>query len=427
MEHDLGILEQDPPIQFRGTSFRAAKGYAFGTHRTRPPEETWRLIEPYLATAGVTRVADITGLDNVGIPTTLALRPNAPTMACSSGKGLTKEAAFVSGAMEAIELHAAETASLRPFACPYGDLPTELASVPAANLPLTRGSLFNPHWAFHWVSGWDLIQQKDTAVPLATVVMSRSRALIADLGAFLMSSNGLASGNTFAEAATSALYEVVERDGVACHRAAWAAGANPSLLSRSILEAYPIFNGVLGLCASAGVDVRVVDCTTDLDVPTYLAYVFNTINEGIGVYRGYGAHLDPEIAIVRAVTEALQGRLNFIAGSRDDIFRSAYWRVRTSNTGTLIEALDRDCGEGQEAPARQSASSLTFEGDVHAILRRLYRCGLKQAVLLDLTPDDCPVHVVRAVVPGLEGYMHYGYRPGVRATRFAARVSQPCA
>ena len=88
-------------IEFRGKSYRSSKSYRSGTHRTQSPEETFTLIRPYLERAGVTRIADVTGLDHVGVPTTLAIRPNARTMACSSGKGLTLDQAYVSGAMEA--------------------------------------------------------------------------------------------------------------------------------------------------------------------------------------------------------------------------------------------------------------------------------------------------------------------------------------
>src|SRR6185369_9334950 len=39
---------------------------------------------------------------------------------------------------------------------------------------------------------------------------------------------------------------------------------------------------------------------------------------------GYGAHYLPEVALSRAITEAIQVRITYITGSRDDIFPRAY-------------------------------------------------------------------------------------------------------
>src|SRR6185437_4339032 len=65
------------PIEFRGSVYRSPKSFNAGTHRTQAPAETFRTVKPFLEQAGVTRIADVTGLDNVGVPTTLAIRPNA--------------------------------------------------------------------------------------------------------------------------------------------------------------------------------------------------------------------------------------------------------------------------------------------------------------------------------------------------------------
>ncbi len=73
-----------------------------------PPEVTWERIRPILRTLGITRVADVTGLDDVGIPVHQAIRPASHTLSVSQGKGVTHELARVSAAMEMIELAHAE-------------------------------------------------------------------------------------------------------------------------------------------------------------------------------------------------------------------------------------------------------------------------------------------------------------------------------
>jgi len=76
------------------------KRYRRGTHRVCDPAETLARIVPLLGAFGVTRLADITRLDRIGIPTYQAIRPSSRSLSVSQGKGLTPEAAKVSAAME---------------------------------------------------------------------------------------------------------------------------------------------------------------------------------------------------------------------------------------------------------------------------------------------------------------------------------------
>ncbi len=84
-------------------------------HRTCSPQETISQIEPYFEKIGLTRLADITGLDRIGIPVILSVRPNSTFLAVDAGKGITPEAATASAAMEYIErYHAGYGTSLDP-------------------------------------------------------------------------------------------------------------------------------------------------------------------------------------------------------------------------------------------------------------------------------------------------------------------------
>src|SRR5690348_14046408 len=84
------------------------KRYTSGTHRVCTPEETVARVLPLAAHMGITRVANVTGLDHVGIPVVAVARPNSRSVAVSQGKGLTLAAAKASGLMEAVELWHAE-------------------------------------------------------------------------------------------------------------------------------------------------------------------------------------------------------------------------------------------------------------------------------------------------------------------------------
>lgn len=81
------------------------KSYFAGTHRRCPPEETLAAYGPMLPRFQITRLADITDLDCLGVPVFLAVRPNAKGLSVAQGKGLTRVAAKASAMMESIECY----------------------------------------------------------------------------------------------------------------------------------------------------------------------------------------------------------------------------------------------------------------------------------------------------------------------------------
>src|SRR5512135_1381696 len=86
------------------------KRYKDDTHRALPPEETMSRVEAKMPAAGITRVADITNLDRIGIPVFSSIRPMAARGAISvyNGKGATPTEARVSAMMEGLERYSAE-------------------------------------------------------------------------------------------------------------------------------------------------------------------------------------------------------------------------------------------------------------------------------------------------------------------------------
>ena len=59
-----------------------------GTHRLVAPNATLERVRPFMAVMGITRVANVTGLDTIGIPVVMVVRPNSRSLAVSQGKGL---------------------------------------------------------------------------------------------------------------------------------------------------------------------------------------------------------------------------------------------------------------------------------------------------------------------------------------------------
>ena len=73
------------------------KVHVRGTERTDTPDNTLERLRDMLPAMGITRVANVTGLDKIGIPVVMACRPNSRSLSVFQGKGVDLNAARVSG------------------------------------------------------------------------------------------------------------------------------------------------------------------------------------------------------------------------------------------------------------------------------------------------------------------------------------------
>ena len=395
------------------------KAFRQGTHRWIAPSDTLkragRLEEPL----GISRVANVTGLDCIGIPVVMVCRPNARSLAVSQGKGLDMEAARASGLMESIELYHAERITLSLKLASHNELRFSHDLVRVESLPLISISAFHPNRTLLWIQGIDVFNSVPTWVPYELVHMNYTVPFPTGSGCFVMSSNGLASGNHALEAVSHALCEVIERDAVTLFRFR---SAREQAEMRVILDSItdPGCRSVLELYKRAGVTVGVWDTTSDVGVATFRCVILDTSPNPfrqLGPVEGMGCHPVREVSLLRALTEAAQGRLTLIAGSRDDNGRARYGETR--DQGLVQRARERL----SELPVRRFDQTPTyvndtFEADVKLLLDRLRDVGLEQAIVVDLTKPEFGIPVVRVVVPGLETYHHVqGYVPGPRARR----------
>jgi ribosomal protein S12 methylthiotransferase accessory factor len=134
---------------------------------------------------------------------------------------------------------------------------------------------------------------------------------------------------------------------------------------------------------------------------------------------GSGCHPAREVALLRAITEAAQCRLTYIAGARDDGDRDFFARARNPDRISHMRALLAQPLTAARAfatvPTREHE---TLEEDVDWELQRLRAVGLSQAIVVDLELPSMRLPVVRAIVPGLESLRTAaGYTPGPRALR----------
>src|SRR5919109_1607731 len=188
----------------------ALKGHRRGTHRLVAPGATIERIAPLKARMGITRVANVTGLDRIGIPVVMVCRPNSRSIAVSQGKGLDLDAARASGLMESVESYHAERIDLPLKLASLQELRDRHRVVDVDALPKSTHSRFRPSLRILWIEGRDLISDAAVWLPYEAVHADYTLPQPTGSGCFLASTNGLASGNHPLEGITHAFWEVAE-------------------------------------------------------------------------------------------------------------------------------------------------------------------------------------------------------------------------
>jgi ribosomal protein S12 methylthiotransferase accessory factor len=368
------------------------------------------------ARLGITRVANVTGLDYVGSPVFTAVRPNARSLAISLGKGVTKAAAYASALMEAVEVAHAEDARLPIQWASRHEMYGSAVVIDTTKLPLhLNHEPYSDDVRMAWTEGYDLLQKCSSWVPDHSVTLdfvgSQQRL-------FVRSSNGLASGNTLAEAAVHGLCELLERDA----RALWLADPHSGEQPERRLDLQGVDDvhcrQVLDRIDRARLMTAAYDITTDSGVPAFSAIVSERPGamRPIGPQWGHGCHPDPAVALSRALTESLQARLGHINGARDDV-TPEYYAASTSQESLrdLEEILLASESRGRLSE-RPSLSTDTIEGDLEALLDRCLAIGVESVVVVDLTREDIGVPVVKMIATTLESIPAVAV-PGPRARR----------
>jgi YcaO-like protein with predicted kinase domain len=404
---------------------RALKVYRRGTHRTVPPHETLARLMPLLPEMGITRIANITGLDLIGIPVVMVCRPNSRSVAVAQGKGLDLTAAKVSGVMEAIETFHAERVMLPLRLASYAELRRSESIVDVRRLPFSARGRFADDLAILWVAGRDLRVGGTAWLPYECVHTDYTLPLPQGSLCFAANTNGLASGNHMLEAISHGLAELIERDAITLWKRRDDASRRSTIVDLDTVED-PACRGILDQLSMAGIDVMAWDVTSDVGVAVFYCLLIGRQTAFADPEFGSGCHPSRAIALARALTEAAQARTTYIAGSRDDFLPELYaGAARERRLGHCRALL------ASRAPARAFQDVPSFEADdiatdVDWMLRQLASAGMTQALVVDLTIAKYGLPIVRVVVPGLEGPDKgpgSDYVPGPRARAIdAARL-----
>lgn len=376
---------------------------------------------PTLPQFGVSRLANITGLDRVGLPVWQAIRPNSRALSVAQGKGESPAAAKVSAILEALEGHHAEHSRCSIRIESHRALSREAVVAEPTGLPLARGGSFDEDRALPWVRAVDVVTEESVWVPFELVHANFTVPRLPGSGAFVPSTNGLGAGVRREQAISHGVCELIERDAETLARLGQDASARRQLrrVDPKSVEV-PRARALIELFERAGLVVMIWDITSDIQVPCFSVVIFDLQSDPdlnpSPAAEGSGCHPNAEVALCRALAEAAQSRLTAIAGSRDDFTMQRYdafqsqeslaaWRARASQPVTRRFSETR----GEESAVAA----------LDVLCDRLRARGIRRVLAVDLTHDDGPLEgftFMRSLVVGLEGSLHSpSYSPGPRA------------
>jgi ribosomal protein S12 methylthiotransferase accessory factor len=391
--------------------------YRIGTHRIRSPAETLERVMPHMAAMGITRIADVTGLDTIDIPVVMVCRPNARSVSVSQGKGSNLVAAKASGLMESVEGYHAEHICLPLRIANMEDMKKSVDVVAPDSLPTVQGSPFQPHYPVTWIESEDLVGEQRFWLPYEMVHTNYTNPRPSGSGCFPASSNGLASGNNIAEATVHGICEVIERDAISLWHQ-----FGPLFVDRTSIDPVTINNTpcieTLGKLSAAGQETYIWDITSDAGIPTYFC-VIQDQDSGIShIGVGSGTHLSREVALLRALHEAVQVRTTYIVGARDDISLGEYTPEGINAKCQFFGNIIRQSSFSTDFSQTADLDSDSIERDLETLLSKLIITGISQVLRVNLTKPQFDISVVRIVIPGLEApHDDEGYMPGARALR----------
>ena len=342
----------------------------------------------------------------------------------ASGKGKTSAQARASGFCEAIErysfIHQGDEPRIKATLAEMG----EKAIHPESCLQFSEAQYanrerlnaestvannwvpkrFDPGRPIDWTPVWSLTHARQRFLPTAYCYLWYP--LHKDHEFCRADSNGNAAGNNLEEAIYQGFLEVVERDSVAlwwynCLR-------RPAVDLASFDD--PYFRDLEQFYRDIGREMWVLDLTADLGIPVMAAVSRRITGKTERLIVGYGAHLDPAVAITRSLTEMSQVGLELDKIPDEQIdTEGAEWLLGARIEDKPYLVPDRS------VPARKSGDfkpvwTGDIRDDVEAAVAACRRIGL-EVLVLDLTRPDIGLNVVKVIVPGMR-FFWQRFAPG---------------
>jgi ribosomal protein S12 methylthiotransferase accessory factor len=258
---------------------------------------------------------------------------------------------------------------------------------------------FDPAANIEWSPVWSLRDKRFRYVPTSLLYF-----FYGGPAAFAADSNGCAAGNTREEAIVQGFLELVERDAYAIWW--YNRTRQPEIDLDRFEDSY--VRDLKSQLVDSGRKLWVLDITSDLGIPAYVAIVHWMQNGQENIEFGSGAHFDPRIALLRSLTELNQflsiGLMGGGTGEKPSL---------DGVTPLRLEAYPFLVPSGQpllqQDPGLKMPLNNTRE-QVDACVEIARRAGL-DFLVLDQTRPDVEVPVVRVIAPGMR-HFYRRFAPG---------------
>lgn len=267
---------------------------------------------------------------------------------------------------------------------------------------------FDPEAESDWSPIWSPTAQEFRWVPTPLLYYSYSYMVPRDTPNRLScyaDSNGCAAGATLEEAALQAMLELAERDAVATW---WYPRVRrPAVAWEEIDD--PYLDELRRHLRTIGRDLWVIDISNDIGIPVFAAFsrLLEPNKDGSEqLVVGFGAHLDPTIGVMRAITEVNQFFASLWALGEKDLNKAfdpgavAWWQTATRENQPYVLPSEEPVRHLQDYPDLVSDN---LKDEVETAIRLIESRGL-EVLLLDQTRPDTGFPVVKAVVPGMRHF-----------------------
>lgn len=439
MEHG----QADPAAPLPGVDALPPAAYVGHGHRSVADADALVIVEEIGRKIGVTRVAQIGELARIGgLHVASAYRPSIWSSSVGAGKSESLEGALVGAVMEELEAWCQERFvpdEVRRAA--FGDL-SAVEAVDPRELSLPFDSTYDPARPIEWSWATDLVSGKKLLVPSSALAPKRLPNDIffsQRLARKMFSTNGLASGLTVTEAVAHALAERIERHAVKlAEQDTTNPGGMPSGPTYAFVDIATCPPSTRRICEKLARDgdytIRVLDITSDIRIPTFIAEISSVRGSRLQVERlaqGMCAHPSAENAINRAILEAVQCVLTSVAGAREDMtlnVQSLGRHERPRPNARATAAWIRPWIAKRPFRVNPGVVHGSGRDDVRAMVAALVAASYSRVLYRDLSFEEtAPGAAVRVLVPGTEDVnpLHTGRRARAAAIRDLLRRFEP--
>lgn len=383
-----------------------SKKYIKDSHQSVSPEVTVKNAKLRLKQFGteiLENLQDVSDLNSMDLP---VLRVNCKERHNEWGKGLTEEQCQASAIMERIERYSSSVnyrEKIDVTKSKFNDIKNQAISRTKFGLQNIQHALYGDEIneiEADWVKAFSLVNNKQFLVPADRMFFCYHQNYI-DFN----ETTGLASGNTMEEAINHAICEVMERH--ILHKF-FINQPNVKQIDLKTAE-NPQLKNLIENLQKKGFTIIANDFSGNWNLSSVSIFIFHPKEKIIfNNYFNCATAPDPEIALIRAITEAAQNRSvckyrkfffenrnGFFSGAAKNVLRQYKW-LTSDKKQISINQLP-------------NISREDFKEEINLMVNDIAEKGY-DVLAYDLTHPGIKIPVVRVVIPGLQpNFLMLGY------------------